>query len=275
MTQSNEKSKRNDLDKKFVNSVIWVLVAIVIFLIILVYVYVHQFSFQFSDKQEVFGAFGDYIGGLLNPLLAFSTVILLIFSIRYQIQELRNANEVMEGSTIALQQTQEIHQQNLVLQRNIAHMPMVFSRLNETSDQVAEIFNRVTSISPQDILEQPKEQLIKKTWLNLPTIRDINHYFPDDPHLNLFKHEQFGKPSCDTLDSLLYELIEKIEEMLDLFSVCDRLGVDFAVYGYFVTKLSEITRASFNASRITENSEILEKLSTLDIQMGYEYKTKH
>lgn len=39
--------------------------------------YREQFSGDFSGDQAVFGAFGDYIGGLINPLIGLFTVILL------------------------------------------------------------------------------------------------------------------------------------------------------------------------------------------------------
>lgn len=56
---------------------------------------VHLYNFLTTGKhdQEAFAQFGDYIGGLLNPILGFSTVILLIYSIRIQAKELQNTTE--------------------------------------------------------------------------------------------------------------------------------------------------------------------------------------
>lgn len=46
-------------------------VFLILFAISLVVFYSLNFGYIPSNKQEVWGAFGDYIGGLLNPLIAF------------------------------------------------------------------------------------------------------------------------------------------------------------------------------------------------------------
>ncbi|MBO2594440.1 hypothetical protein [Shewanella algae] len=49
--------------------------------------YFTQFGWPLGNKGD-FGAFGDYIGGTLNPILGFITVVLLIWSLRTQQKEL-------------------------------------------------------------------------------------------------------------------------------------------------------------------------------------------
>ncbi|MBO2644706.1 hypothetical protein AYI74_10000 [Shewanella algae] len=49
--------------------------------------YFTQFGWPLGNKED-FGAFGDYIGGTLNPILGFITVVLLIWSLRTQQKEL-------------------------------------------------------------------------------------------------------------------------------------------------------------------------------------------
>lgn len=39
---------------------------------------------QLSESREVWGQFGDYVGGVINPLLSFITIILLIRSLNEQ-----------------------------------------------------------------------------------------------------------------------------------------------------------------------------------------------
>lgn len=46
-------------------------------------------SFQISNRPEVWGAFGDFLGGVLNPFLTFLTIVLLVSSLQLQ----RQANE--------------------------------------------------------------------------------------------------------------------------------------------------------------------------------------
>jgi hypothetical protein len=60
--------------------------------------------------QEKFGQFGDYVGGLINPLLSFSSVLILLWSVRTQAQQLRASYE-------ALHQSQLLHQEQIEIQR--------------------------------------------------------------------------------------------------------------------------------------------------------------
>lgn len=69
-------------------------------------IYLLNFNTDDFGSREAFGLFGDYIGGLLNPILTFFTVVLLIWSIKIQMKELRD-------STAALQASQESHQQQV------------------------------------------------------------------------------------------------------------------------------------------------------------------
>lgn len=48
-----------------------------------------------GDKGD-FGAFGDYFGGVLNPILGFATVSLLVWSLKYQMDELALTRQVLE-----------------------------------------------------------------------------------------------------------------------------------------------------------------------------------
>lgn len=48
-----------------------------------------------GDKGD-FGAFGDYFGGVLNPILGFATVSLLVWSLKYQTDELALTRQVLE-----------------------------------------------------------------------------------------------------------------------------------------------------------------------------------
>lgn len=62
--------------------------------------------------QGTFGAFGDYFGGILNPILSFLTIVILVYSIRLQAREL-------ELTRSELSETKAIHSDNLKLQREI------------------------------------------------------------------------------------------------------------------------------------------------------------
>ncbi|WP_145499395.1 hypothetical protein [Yersinia bercovieri] len=64
----------------------WVALVIMAFVLALYFLW---FGPGFSHKTEAWGQFGDYFGGVLNPILTFTSVVLLIRSIDLQ----REANK--------------------------------------------------------------------------------------------------------------------------------------------------------------------------------------
>ncbi|MNJ22681.1 hypothetical protein D3C77_170550 [compost metagenome] len=68
----------------------------VVFLSVVWGVYYYAFGSDFSTDQGVWGTFGDYTGGILNPLLNFITIYLLIKSFNSQEEALQQAVDQAE-----------------------------------------------------------------------------------------------------------------------------------------------------------------------------------
>ncbi len=75
------------------------------------YLYTDKFGSELSSNQEMWGQFGDYIGGTLNPLFAFTALLALLYTIKLQSKELRNSAKQLKKSAIALES------QNSVLEK--------------------------------------------------------------------------------------------------------------------------------------------------------------
>jgi uncharacterized membrane protein len=86
-----EESRVDDLER-FNNRITWLLGIVVIAALLVIGFYFGRFRGELGT-QEVYAQFGDYFGGVLNPLLGFATVALLVYSIRLQAKELRNTTE--------------------------------------------------------------------------------------------------------------------------------------------------------------------------------------
>lgn len=65
-------------------------------LFLLLLLYYLQFGGEPSNSQAVWGAFGDYVGGTINPMLGFLTVIILINTLGVQRKELREARKAIK-----------------------------------------------------------------------------------------------------------------------------------------------------------------------------------
>jgi uncharacterized membrane protein len=65
------------------------------------------FNDGLSGDQAVWGQFGDFVGGTLNPIFGFLTLIALMLTIVIQNKELHNSTEEMRKSAEAAQRTSE------------------------------------------------------------------------------------------------------------------------------------------------------------------------
>lgn len=70
--------------------------------------YIYSFGFKLANKQEVWGQFGDFIGGLLNPLFAFTALLALLYTINLQSRELKNSAIQLERSAEALDKQNKV-----------------------------------------------------------------------------------------------------------------------------------------------------------------------
>ncbi|ENW8976562.1 hypothetical protein [Escherichia coli] len=50
-------------------------------------------DFHLSKSPEVWGQFGDFVGGVLNPILSFITVVILIITTIYQQKQYENSEK--------------------------------------------------------------------------------------------------------------------------------------------------------------------------------------
>lgn len=94
--------------KKLIKSLV-ILVMIAIFAVILIFtIYFVQFSGDISSNQNVWGVFGDFIGGTLNPILSFFMLIAIVLTLVVQNKEMQLTREELEKSAEALEHQREI-----------------------------------------------------------------------------------------------------------------------------------------------------------------------
>jgi uncharacterized membrane protein len=96
----------------------WIVeVAVVVVLIVagvVLYQYFSNFGGAKSTSQEVWGQFGDFLGGTLNPILGFVSVLVLVATLGLQRKELSEARETAkENNNILAEQLKVMHAQSL------------------------------------------------------------------------------------------------------------------------------------------------------------------
>lgn len=99
--------------KKIENILIPVFISILIFISFLLFMYFTTFKYITNDTAA-WGAFGDYIGGLLNPVFAFLSFSALIVTLLYQNKQLLQNQEILKETKRAIQQNEIALEQNRI-----------------------------------------------------------------------------------------------------------------------------------------------------------------
>ena len=95
----------------FKDLVVFVGIIIFIFLSFLLFMYFSTFT-KLSLEPSIWGAFGDYIGGLLNPLFGFLGFVGLLITINYQSKQLKQNRKTLKKTTTAIEQNERALKQN-------------------------------------------------------------------------------------------------------------------------------------------------------------------
>ena len=74
-----------------------ILIAITFFLFVLGLYFTH-FNKELSSSNSVWGTFGDYMGGTLNPILSFLSLIAILYTITLQSHEIQLSRKEIERS---------------------------------------------------------------------------------------------------------------------------------------------------------------------------------
>lgn len=65
------------------------------------------YDHELSSSPEQWGQLGDYIGGVLNPILSFTTIVILIVTVGIQSKQLESSQEELALTREELQRTAE------------------------------------------------------------------------------------------------------------------------------------------------------------------------
>lgn len=134
--EENKLTEVNEKDKAWLASIAGIMLVVVL-------VYFNQFGFdQLSNNQEVWGQFGDFIGGILNPVVAFAAFYYLWTSVRIQRKELA-------ASTKALTENVTEQRELAKINKTAAHVQILTTRLNTIDSEIAQMRDAQIHNKPQ------------------------------------------------------------------------------------------------------------------------------
>ncbi|WP_131245238.1 hypothetical protein [Aeromonas bestiarum] len=100
--------------------------------VILIYYLNFGINGHVSDQTDTWAQFGDYFGGVLNPILSFISIVLLIRSLNFQ----REANESLINDSKRQDKLESIRKLELKLYNSLETQSNMFDEFNITLNNV-------------------------------------------------------------------------------------------------------------------------------------------
>lgn len=97
MAQASDKVSRHE------TMLVWMITAAIMALLLVVATYVYKFRGSLAPDQSTWGQFGDYLGGVLNPIFALFALFALLYTIVLQVRELNDTRLELSRATQAAQ----------------------------------------------------------------------------------------------------------------------------------------------------------------------------
>ncbi|GAA6119346.1 hypothetical protein [Acidovorax sp. FG27] len=101
-----------------------------------VVVYIGTFGAQWSRSQEVWGQFGDFFGGFLNPLFALLAFLAVLFNLHIQSQQLDVAKDEFRNAASATQSQIKALQEQANREELVAILRSLCEALDTIFDEV-------------------------------------------------------------------------------------------------------------------------------------------
>jgi Putative phage abortive infection protein len=208
-----EESKSKTETHPFENAVFWAGSALIVIVLASICIYVYRFhDFPWGSDPGSWGQFGDFLGGLLNPLVASVALLVLVASYSLQKRELADTR-----AELKLQREQLEHANKLAQQQALE--ATLFHLISSWKETVASLWNVYTQSKGQaavaDLVNQAWNHIDHERYqgmvllLELPdSEREIavdkffaakesvfGHYTRQMGYLLVFIHERLAQPS--------------------------------------------------------------------------------
>ena len=116
------------------------LIALTVVLLVFLF-YFYNFSAPLSNSQQIWGEFGDFIGGTLNPILSFLALIALLMTITLQSKQLFFSRQELELTKMELAKTADAAQKQVQHFENEAIRADLYKIIQKLSDRVNRNYN--------------------------------------------------------------------------------------------------------------------------------------
>ncbi len=172
----NENNKRNwSFCMRWLLAILGILGVIAILTIPTFYYYLkfhnsfmlRNFLAKLSDDPAIWGTFGDYLGGTLNPIISFLAFIGLLYTIRQQAQEMKATRDELERTAEQQSRQSEIF--------NLQQFESTFFSLLEQHNKIIEtLVKNVDEINKYNPTHDSKDSFINEIYEKYSEIYQSN-----------------------------------------------------------------------------------------------------
>jgi hypothetical protein len=147
----NNKKSEPETKGKLDSVIKFILIVAVVWLLGVSLAFVLKFHNHSIGDPEAWGLFGDYFGGMLNPVIALAALMALFSSIRIQQKELKDTREQLAESTVAQEELVKATMQSQRIAYAASLIPLIEASRNELitmmqSDKKVDIFHTETGV---------------------------------------------------------------------------------------------------------------------------------
>lgn len=119
-------------------------------IVIVLSAYFLSFGGGLTTDHDKWGMFGDYVGGTLNPILAFLSFLALLFTISLQSKELKISNETLRETKGELEQSRKIAEKQSEFYRNESDKSDVIKAIDSVHSEIKELFTKRVDFCPEN-----------------------------------------------------------------------------------------------------------------------------
>lgn len=110
--------------------------------------YFHTFNGELTVEHDKWAMFGDFVGGTLNPILAFLSLMALLFTIFFQSKELNISNQTLKETQAELKQAREIAAEQAQHSRKESDKGDLIRALDAVHYEIKDLFEKSVDFCP-------------------------------------------------------------------------------------------------------------------------------
>ncbi len=238
----------------------WLLMVAATLICVAFLAYFQHFHSGFSFDQSVWGQFGDFLGGTINPILSFLSLLALVFTVALQARQLEIAREELQNSKAGLEAMREATQQQLKHSREAAE---------EQARQFTEEMTKTELFDMIKFVHSELEDRFEAKADFSPSGKNFGYYFSySAPSAGLAEIPVNGDAVSENDRPVLADLCELILELNDYLSQYEG-QFQASARTYFYKK-----RYATAVNRLVEKKFLLKEMLTAFQSVGYGWTAK-